>query len=94
MITAGEVATLLGVSRGTVYDLAAPKGPIPCVRLGLRCIRFNRPDIEAHILACTHSQEAPKFKLKTSARPVKLKISEPLNCFEKRGLKVRPKISR
>ena len=47
MITAEEVAEMLGISRGAVYDLAAPKGPIPCVRFGRRCIRFKREDIQA-----------------------------------------------
>lgn len=45
MIAAEEVAEMLGISRGAVYDLAAPKGPIPCVRFGRLCIRFKREDV-------------------------------------------------
>lgn len=92
MITAEDVAKMLGISRGAVYDLAAPKGPIPCVRLGRRCMRFNRADIEAHILACTYTTAAPKLNLKMSTRPVvKLQVSNPLNCFEKLGIRVKPR---
>ena len=47
MIDADEVAKMLGISRSAVYDLAAPKGPIPCARFGRRMIRFNVEDIEA-----------------------------------------------
>lgn len=38
IITAEEVAKMLDIGRGAEYDLAAPKGSIPCVRLGHRCI--------------------------------------------------------
>jgi len=34
MITADEVAEMLGIIRCAVYDLAAREGPIPYVRLG------------------------------------------------------------
>ncbi|WP_426195107.1 helix-turn-helix domain-containing protein [Massilia sp. DWR3-1-1] len=92
MITAEDVATMLGISRGAVYDLAAPKGPLPCVGLGRRLVRFKVADVEALILACTHSQMAPKFNMKISRTPVKLTVSEPLNCFERRGMKPKPKL--
>ncbi|WP_426196213.1 helix-turn-helix transcriptional regulator [Massilia sp. DWR3-1-1] len=92
-ITAEEVAEMLCISRGAVYDLAAPKGPIPCVRLGRRLIRFKVADVLAHIVACTHSQAAPRINLKMSTRPVvKLQVSNPLNCFERLGIKVKPKL--
>lgn len=94
MITAKDVAKMLGISRGAVYDLAAPRGPIPCVRLGPRCMRFNVADIEAHILACTHSQAAPKITLKMPTKPVQIKVREPMNCFEQLGIVTRPKPKR
>lgn len=92
MITAEEVAEMLGISRGAVYDLAAPKGPIPCVRLGRRLIRFKVADVQAHIVACTQSQAAPKFSMKLSRTPVKVTVSNPLNCFERLGVKVKPRL--
>jgi hypothetical protein len=36
MNTAEDVAEMLGISCGAVYDLVAPKGSIPCVRFGRR----------------------------------------------------------
>lgn len=85
---------MLGISRGALYDLAAPKGPIPCVRFGRRCIRFNPEDIQAHIEACRHTQvQMPSIRDAAVRRPaVKLRVSEPLNCFERLGLKVKPKL--
>ena len=49
MLTAAEVAEILAIDRRTVYDLAAPLGPIPCYRMGRRCIRFERTDIDVYI---------------------------------------------
>lgn len=54
MITAEEVAKMLGISRSAVYDLAAPRGPIPCVRIGRLCVRFSPADVEAFVQNCTH----------------------------------------
>lgn len=48
MLTAAEVAEMLAIDRRTVYDLAAPLGPIPCYRIGPRCIRFERNDIDVY----------------------------------------------
>ena len=79
MITAEEVADMLGINRGAVYDLAAPKGPLPCVRLGRRCIRFNREDVQAHIEACRHTQvPMPSIRSAAFGRPtVKLEVIAP-----------------
>lgn len=44
-----QAAQLLGVSERTVYSLAAPAGPIPCIRLpGVRRIIFDEADIRAY----------------------------------------------
>jgi len=83
---------MLGISRGAVYDLAAPKGPIPCMRYGRRCIRFSREDVQAHIENCRHTQAVLPVLGKVSIRNVKITVSEPLNCFERLGLKVKPKL--
>lgn len=94
MITAEEVALLLGVSRGTVYDLAAPKGPIPCVRLGRRCLRFDIVDVEAYVQKCRHVEVVPHVDVKASRSRVNIRKSKPLNCFERLGIKVLPKPTR
>lgn len=93
MITADEVAKILGVSRGAVYDLAAPKGPIPCVRLGRRCVRFNLADVETHIQKCTHTQADTLFSVKVSTKAFKVTVSEPQNCFQKLGIVPKPKLA-
>ena len=96
MITADEVAKLLGISRGAVYDLAAPKGPIPCERFGRRCIRFNLEDVQAHIDACRHTQvQMPSIRSVAFGRPkVKIQVSEPLSYFERQRIKAKPKPKR
>lgn len=94
LITAEAAAKILGVSRGAVYDLAAPKGPIPCVRLGRRCIRFNQEDVEAHVRKCLHT--LIKITIAGDIRSTKsltAAVSEPLNCFQRRGLAPKPKLS-
>ncbi len=47
VMTTTEVATLLGLPKSTVYELAR-RGELPCARLG-RTIRFVRDDIEARL---------------------------------------------
>lgn len=49
VMTATEVATMLGLPRSTVYELAR-RGELPCARLG-RTLRFVREDIEARLRA-------------------------------------------
>lgn len=46
-MTAAEVALVLGLSKGGVYELAR-RGELPCSRLG-RSVRFLRDDIEARL---------------------------------------------
>jgi excisionase family DNA binding protein len=45
VLTAGQVAEMLGLSLKTVYESAA-RGRIPCRRVGRRCL-FFRPAIVA-----------------------------------------------
>ena len=96
MIAADEVAEMLGISRGAVYDLAAPKGPIPCVRLGRRCIRFNLDDVQAHIEACRHTQvQMPSIRGAAFGRPmVKLEISDPEKFIQQYRMKTKAKAKR
>jgi len=56
ILTAGEVASLLKISKRHVYELAKQRTksgdgrdhPLPCVRLG-KSVRFRRSDVEAWI---------------------------------------------
>lgn len=80
---------MLGVSIRTVYDLAAPGGPIPCYRIG-RTLSFARNDIEAYLQSCRH-EPVPKPVLKLGRAPERLKVSDPLGesdlvkLFKSRG---------
>jgi excisionase family DNA binding protein len=49
LLTIGDVAAWLGVSKGWVYDHTTRKRPrLPCIRLG-EITRFRREDIENFI---------------------------------------------
>lgn len=47
VMTAAEVAEVLGLPKSTVYELAR-RGELPAARLG-RAVRFVRDDIEARL---------------------------------------------
>ena len=51
MIDAKQAATLLGVAPRTVLELAAPRGPLPCYRIG-RAVRFKPEDVEGYRESC------------------------------------------
>lgn len=96
MIDADEVAKILGVSRGAVYDLAAPRGPLPCARFGPRCIRFNVEDVEAFKKQHMVHQARPKLDVKLPRPTVRLKIELPgerKNVFQRMGISTKPKLS-
>lgn len=54
MLTAEEAAKLLGISKRTIYELAAPAGPIPCYRMG-RTVRFERTDLDEYAKSCRYT---------------------------------------
>jgi hypothetical protein len=39
-VTRREAAEMLSVSERTLWGATSPRGPIPCVRIGRRCIRY------------------------------------------------------
>lgn len=71
-----EAAAVLGVSIRTVYELAAPGGPIPCYRIG-RTLSFARADLEAHLQSCRH-EPVPKPVATLGQTTRRLKASDPL----------------
>jgi excisionase family DNA binding protein len=97
LISVQAAAEYLGVSKRAMYDLAAPKGPIPCYRIG-RAVRFAQGDIEAfkqsrrcepiHAVP-TAAIRAPALRLKASSPTGE---SELMKFFRARGLipKTRP----
>ena len=48
LITAGEVAKILKVSKATVYTLAQ-LGVIPCYRIGERSVRFKLSEVMEYL---------------------------------------------
>jgi hypothetical protein len=52
LITVEAAAEILGISKRMMYALAAPHGPIPCIRYTAKCIRFSPDDIKAYIDSC------------------------------------------
>ncbi|MFC3338765.1 helix-turn-helix domain-containing protein [Paracandidimonas soli] len=55
MLSVIEASKRLGVSPRTVYDLAAPAGPIPCHRIGRRII-FAEEDIQEYLRSCRYTE--------------------------------------
>jgi excisionase family DNA binding protein len=51
LITAKEAAAIMGISAGAVYDLAAPRGPLPCYRFG-GALRFDPADVDTYMQSC------------------------------------------
>jgi excisionase family DNA binding protein len=96
LVSAKEAAALLAVAPRTIYELAAPGGPIPCYRIG-RALRFAIVDLESYMRTCR--QEPVQ---KSSTRPLayqKLKPSDPLGedsdlvkLFKSHGITPRTKL--
>src|SRR5690606_29593071 len=55
MLSVAEAAKRLGVSPRTVYDLAAPAGPIPCHRIGRRIV-FSQEDLTEYLQQCRYTE--------------------------------------
>ena len=82
-----DASTLLGVSAGKVYALAAPGGPIPCTRIGKRII-FDRSDVLEYQQSCrfTEIKIAARSSLSSTVR-LKANESALLKHFQKLGIK-------
>src|SRR5574340_501917 len=85
MLSVKQAAKLLGVSSRTVYDLAAPAGPVPCHRIGRR-ILFSETDIQEYLKSCRFTEikrEVASFL--NSTAPLKAGVSGLESYFRKRG---------
>lgn len=90
-ITAAEAASILGVSQRAIYDLAAPRGPIPCYRMGRKCIRFDSSDINAYADACKIVQfhpvkEVGQVQLKNTRLHISSTGDDALKFFRSLGI--------
>ena len=47
LLTTGDLSKKLGVSKGWIYQRTqlTTKDPIPCIRIGLRLLRFREDDV-------------------------------------------------
>ena len=88
-MTVQEAARMLGVSKGMVYGLAAPAGPIPCARIGSRII-FDQVDIVEFKQKCRYTEvkHAVGISLNLTAMSVGGE-SGLLKRFQKLGIKPR-----
>ncbi|OZI38992.1 hypothetical protein CEG14_05500 [Bordetella genomosp. 1] len=90
MMTPAEVAARLRVSPNTVRRLAAPGGPIPCLRLG-RLIRFDSTDIEQYENECrsTSIKAAVDIALNSTVS-LPAAGSGLRSFFQKNGVRLKP----
>lgn len=93
-ITVANAAKILGISLRAAYELAAPKGPIPCYRYGKKCVRFNSTDIREYKESCrfTTTKEINAGDLRLTKLSTKIE-SGSLSYFRSRGIAVKLKNS-
>ncbi|AZY49722.1 helix-turn-helix domain-containing protein [Bordetella avium] len=86
MLSVAEAAAVLCVAQRTVYDLAAPGGPIPCHRFGRR-ILFTKEDLTEYIASCRYieTKRAVVSSLSSTA-PLKASESALPSFFRSRGV--------
>jgi len=48
LLSAREAAKMLAISERTLWSITAPRGPLPCVRIG-RVVRYDLRDLQAFI---------------------------------------------
>lgn len=48
LLSVREAAKMLAISERTLWSITAPRGPLPCVRIG-RSVRYDLRDLRAFI---------------------------------------------
>lgn len=90
MITAEEVADMLGISHGAVYDLAAPKRLVPCALwVSLHQVQARRR-LDAYRGLSAHAVSGANCRQGVDANGKAGSVG-PLNRFERLGIRTRPK---
>ena len=86
-----KAAAMLGISRSQLYALAAPAGPIPCMRIGRRVI-FDRADLLEYRDKCRYieTRNAVASSLNSTAASIR-NVSGLESIFLKIGVK--PKLT-
>jgi excisionase family DNA binding protein len=59
ILTVQDAADLLKVSSRTLYSLTRPRGPIPCVRVGPRGVRYTLAALQEWIDEQLNATAAP-----------------------------------
>lgn len=92
MLTATQAAQVLGVSKRTIYTLAA-KGLLPCYRIG-SVIRFEQADLDAYKASC-RSASTPAINAGDFSSIARQAAGESalLNYFREAGIAPRPRNS-
>lgn len=90
-MNAQQAAEFLQVSKRYVYTLAAPDGPIPCLRIGRKVI-FDETDLMEFKLSCRSTETKKEAATFSSSRAVSMGAESALQkLFRKRGLE--PKLT-
>jgi len=58
LLTIAETAKALRLSVRTVHAITAPRGELPCIRLGRRKL-YNPADVEAFVASCRVGKATP-----------------------------------
>jgi len=48
-VTLKQAAQMLNISERTLWGLTCPRGPIPCVRIGARSVRYSVDALKAYL---------------------------------------------
>jgi excisionase family DNA binding protein len=95
VLSVQEAADRLGISKRMMYDLAAPRGPVPCYRIET-AVRFDEIDIEAYKQS-RRCEPVKALEARLSRSPIRLKVSSPtgeselMKIFRKAGIKPKTK---
>lgn len=88
LLNVADAAKYLGISQRKMYDLAEPRGPIPCYHLAKRITRFSINDLNAFINKCRYDTFETKSVSVSSSRPrLADSGSELQNSFRRLGIK-------
>jgi excisionase family DNA binding protein len=59
LVDSHEAASLLGLSKRTLWNITVPRGTLPCVRIR-KAVRFDRHDLLAFVKANKVTMEGNK----------------------------------
>ncbi|NYT76515.1 helix-turn-helix domain-containing protein [Alcaligenaceae bacterium] len=84
-----SAADMLGISRSQLYALAAPEGPIPCMRIGRRVI-FDRADLLEYREKCRYIETKSAVVSSLNSTAASISVESGLESIF-RGIGIAPK---